>query len=329
MDMKDLTKNGPQVSKLGFGCMALTDAYGTADKDEAAATLKRAYEAGINFFDTADVYGGGRNEEFIANVLGNVRDQFVLASKFGFEQQAGRPPASLRGDPDYVRAACEASLKRLRTDYIDLYYLHRVDPKVPIEDTVGAMAKLVQEGKVKYLGLSEISAETLRRAHTVHPITAVQSEYSLISRGAEQAVIPTCEELGVIFVPFSPLGRGMITDDTDKLQQLESRDTRARMPRFDADNLEHNLGVLKGIRKLAAEKGCATCELALAWVMAQGDNIVPIPGAKRLSHLEAILSSADLQLSSNELTNIAAAINLEDIAGARYSEQMMKFTQSN
>ncbi len=308
--------------------MALTDAYGTADKNEAEATLRRAFEAGINFFDTADIYGGGRNEEFIANVLGNVRDQFVLASKFGFELKTGMPPASLRGDPNYVRAACEASLRRLRTDYIDLYYLHRVDPKVPIEDTVGAMAKLVEDGKVKYLGLSEVSAETLRRAHTVHPISAVQSEYSLISRGAEQTVIPTCNELGVAFVPFSPLGRGMITDDLDKLRHLENRDTRARMPRFESDNLEHNLAVLEGVRKLAAEKGCATSELALAWVMAQSDNIVPIPGAKRMRHLEEILNSCDLQLSPNELANISDAINLQDIAGARYSEQMMKFTES-
>ena len=318
-----LGANGPEVSVLGLGCMGMSQAYGSADLAESERTLHRALDIGITFLDTANVYGRGHNEELIGRVLGKRRHEFVLATKFGIVADASGI-RGVDGRPEIVRARCEESLQRLQTDVIDLYYLHRRDPNVPIEDTVGAMATLVHEGKVRHLGLSEVSAKTLRRAHAVHPIAAVQSEYSLWTRDPEAHVLPACRELGVGFVPFSPLGRAILTGTLTDASALGKADMRPGMPRFQGTNFAHNLTLVEHFAAIAAEKGCTPSQLALAWLLAQGDDIAPIPGTKRVRYLEENVGAADLTLDAQDQQRIAAAINPTLVAGERYAEQAMR-----
>ena len=307
-----------EVSEIGLGCMGMSQAYGEADPAGSERTLHRALDIGMNFLDTANAYGLGHNEELIGRVLGERRDEIVLATKFGMRVDANGK-RGIDGHPDQVAARCDASLERLGTDRIDLYYLHRLDKKVPIEDTVGAMAELVQAGKVRYLGLSEVSAATLRRAHTVHPIAAVQSEYSLWTRDPEPHVLPACAELGVGFVPFSPLGRAILTGAITGRDSLAAKgDFRAAMPRFQEDNLERNLALVERLHELASAKGCTRGQLALAWLLAQGGNIVPIPGTKRVSFLEENAAAADVELDAGELEQLDALFAQDNVAGERY-----------
>jgi aryl-alcohol dehydrogenase-like predicted oxidoreductase len=276
-----LGKNGPTVSAMGLGCMGMSYAYGKPDQRESLATVDRALELGINFLDTADIYGTGANEELVGRAIRGRRDHFVLATKFGLVPGEDMLNRAVNGRPEYVRTACERSLKRLGIDTIDVYYQHRVDPAVPIEDTVGAMADLVRAGKVRWLGLSEASAETIRRAHTVHPITALQTEYSLWSREPEENILTTVRELGIGFVAYSPLGRGFLSGEIKHEKDLAADDWRRTNPRFQGENFKRNLDLVRHVETIAREKGCAPAQLALAWVLAQGDDIVPIPGTKR------------------------------------------------
>ena len=315
-----------EVSQLGLGCMSMTDYYGTPDDAESLATLEAAFSAGITFFDTADQYGDGKNEALLARFLAGKRARIVLATKFGFTQDpASSTGRGLDASPAYVQRACEASLRRLQIDTIDLYYLHRVDLKVPIEDTVGAMAKLVAQGKVRYLGLSEVSAETLRRAHAVHPIAAVQSEYSLWSRDPEQGVLQACRELGVGFVAFSPLGRGMLTGAVTKADQFEASDQRLLHPRFQGEAFQHNLALVQRVKFKADEKGCSPAQLALAWVLARGEGTVPIPGTKRRKHLEDDLGAIAVRLDADDLKELDEAFPADAAAGTRYPAGMMEW----
>ena len=313
-----------EVSALGLGCMGMSQAYGDADLAESERTLHRALELGINFLDTANVYGMGHNESLIGRVLKDRRQDFVLATKFGIT--VGEKGArGVNGHPGQVAACCDASLQRLQTDVIDLYYLHRVDPAVPIEDTVGAMAALVQAGKVRHIGLSEVSANTLRRAHAVHPITAVQSEYSLWTRDVEARVLPACRELGVGFVPFSPLGRAILTGAITSEESLTGpRDMRSTMPRFQGENLARNLALVNHLAELAAAKGCTRSQLALAWLLAQGGDIAPIPGTKRVRYLEENVAAVQIELAADEITSLDQLFAPEKIAGARYNEAGMR-----
>ncbi|MEO6749089.1 MAG: aldo/keto reductase, partial [Casimicrobiaceae bacterium] len=285
MQMRKLGQ-GLEVSAMGLGCMGMSDFYGGRDDTEAVATVQRALDLGITFFDTADMYGGGRNEELVGRALRGRRDGVLIATKFGNVRNADGSFKGVNGKPDYVRQCCDASLARLGVDVIDLYYQHRVDPDTPIEDTVGAMADLVRAGKVRWLGLSEAAPATIRRAHCVHPIAALQTEYSLWSREPEAEILPTLRELGIGFVPYSPLGRGFLTGAIKSVDDLEPDDYRRSTPRFQGDNFQKNLQLVDEIKALAAEKDCAPSQLALAWVMAQGDDIVPIPGTKRRKYLE-------------------------------------------
>ena len=307
-----------EVSEIGLGCMGMSQAYGKPDPAESERTLHRSLDIGMTFLDTANAYGMGHNEELIGRVLGARRDEIVLATKFGISIDAdGR--RGIDGHPAQVAARCDESLARLGTDRIDLYYLHRLDKKVPIEDTVGAMAELVAAGKVRHLGLSEVSAATLRRAHAVHPIAAVQSEYSLWTRDPEPHVLPACEELGVGFVPFSPLGRAILTGAITGRDSLAAKgDFRAGMPRFQEENLERNLAPVEGLNELASAKGCTRGQLALAWLLAQGDNIVPIPGTKRVSFLEENAAAAEVELDAGELEQLDALFAQDNVAGERY-----------
>jgi len=313
-----------EVSAIGLGCMGMSQAYGEADPAESERTLHRAIDIGVNFLDTANAYGRGHNEELIGRVLKDRRSEMVLATKFGiFVDQDGN--RGINGQPEQVATRCEESLARLQTDVIDLYYLHRLDPEVPIEDTVGAMAKLVEAGKVRHLGLSEVSAATLRRAHAVHPITAVQSEYSLWTRDPEPHVLPACRELGVGFVPFSPLGRAILTGSISTAEDLTGkRDMRSSMPRFQGENLTRNLATVAAFEALASAKGCTRGQLALAWLLAQGDDIAPIPGTKRVSFLEENAAAADVELSASELAEIEALFSPQNIAGERYAPAGMR-----
>lgn len=314
-----------EVSEIGLGCLGMSQGYGEADPAEAEHTLHRALDIGMNFLDTANAYGLGHNEQLIGRVLGARRDEIVLATKFGTQVDANGK-RSIDGRPGQVAARCDESLERLGTDCIDLYYLHRLDRKVPIEDTVGAMAKLVQAGKVRYLGLSEVSAATLRRAHAVHPIAAVQSEYSLWTRDPEPHVLPACAELGVGFVPFSPLGRAILTGAITSRESLAAKDDfRAEMPRFQEHNLEPNLALVEQLNELASAKGCTRSQLALAWLLAQGDNIVPIPGTKRVSFLEENAAAADVELNAGELERLNALFAPENVAGERYLPAGMRW----
>jgi aryl-alcohol dehydrogenase-like predicted oxidoreductase len=317
MKKRKLGSQGLVVSELGLGCMGMSQFYGPRDDIESTLTLERAIELGLDFFDTADVYGAGHNEELVGKVLRKHRDRVIIATKFG-NLVLPDGTRAIDGRPEYVRSACDASLKHLGVDYIDLYYQHRVDRNVPIEETVGAMADLVRQGKVRYLGLSEAGAKTIRRAHAVHPITALQSEYSLWSRDYEDEVIPTLRELGIGFVPFSPLGRGLLSGTLD---QLPADDMRKKIsPRFEDENLDRNLKVVARLKAIAAEKAITPSQLALAWVLAQGDDMVPIPGTKRRKYLEENIAAADVKLSKSDLARIEEAAPKGFAAGGRYHD---------
>ncbi len=316
-----LGRNGPAVSALGLGCMGMSFAYGDADEGESLATLDRALELGVTLLDTADMYGPHTNERLLGKALRGRREQVFLATKFGIVFDPDRPELrGINGRPEYVRSSIEGSLQRLGTDHIDLYYQHRIDAEVPIEDTVGAMAELVQQGKVRYLGLSEPSAQTLQRAHAVHPITAVQSEYSLWTRDPEHNdVLATCERLGIGFVPYSPLGRGFLTGNIASPSELQSDDFRLSTPRFQGDNFVRNLELAEQVKRLATNKGCTPAQLALAWVLAQGEHIVPIPGTKRRKYLEDNLGALQVMLSPDELAALDTVFRPDAIAGDRYT----------
>ncbi|MEX2981125.1 aldo/keto reductase [Streptomyces sp. C36] len=315
------------VSAQGLGCMGMSHAYGATDDAQSIATLHRALDLGVTFWDTSDYYGAGHNEELIGRAVAGRRDEVVLATKFGFANRLGEP-TQVRGDAAYVRQACEASLRRLGVDHIDLYYQHRVDPQVPIEETVGAMAELVRAGKVRHLGLSEAGARTIRRAHAVHPITALQSEWSLWTRDLEAEIAPVCRELGIGLVPFSPLGRGFLTGRYSSLEGLAETDMRRGQPRFADGNLERNLAIVAKLNELAEAKGVTTGQLALAWVQHRGDDVVPIPGTRRQRYLEENRAALAVELSPEDLAAIEAAAPPERIAGTRYDATSLTFVNN-
>ncbi|MEG4941644.1 aldo/keto reductase [Microcoleus sp. F4-D5] len=321
MKQRKLGNQGLLVSELGLGCMGMSEFYGTADESEAIATIHRALELGVTLLDTADMYGIGHNEELVGKAIKGHRDRVIIATKFGNVRGSDGSFLGVNGKPEYVRSCCDASLKRLGVDAIDLYYQHRVDPNTPIEETVGAMAQLVQAGKVRYLGLSEAASATIRRAHAVHPISALQTEYSLWSREPEAEILPTCRELGIGFVPYSPLGRGFLTGKIKSLDTLSEGDYRAqRSPRFQDDNLQQNLQLVEQIEQMAAAKGIKAGQLALAWVLAQGEDIVPIPGTKRRTYLEENIAAAAVTLTAAELDQLGKALPLGIAAGDRYPD---------
>ena len=322
-----LGAQGAIVSRLGLGCMGMSEFYGARNDAESAATILRALDLGVTFLDTADTYGIGDNEELIGKTIRGRRDEVFLATKFANVRTKADPGRwSVSGRPEYVRAACDASLARLRVDHIDLYYQHRVDPQTPIEETVGAMAELVRAGKVRFLGLSEASPATIRRAHRVHPITALQTEYSLWERHVEQEILPTVRALGIGFVPYSPLGRGFLTGTITSTANLGAGDARAqRYPRFAAGALARNLALVQRLRAIAERKGVKPGQLALAWVLAQGDDIVPIPGTKRRTFLEENAAAAQIALTPGEVAELAAAIPPAEVVGDRYTEANMKY----
>jgi aryl-alcohol dehydrogenase-like predicted oxidoreductase len=325
MDRRNLGSEGLVVSSLGLGCMGMSEFYGTADEGESIATIHRAIELGIDFLDTADMYGPFTNERLVGKAIRGRRDEVVLATKFGNERREDGSLVGINGKPEYVRRACDASLERLGVDTIDLYYQHRVDPEVPIEETVGAMKGLVEAGKVRFLGLSEAAPETIRRAHAVHPISALQSEYSLFTRDPEDEVLPTIRELGIGFVAYSPLGRGFLTGAWRSIEDLPEDDTRsARFPRFSEENFRRNVELADRIREIAAEKDATPGQLALAWLLHRGDDIVPIPGTKRRKYLEENAGAADITLTDEDLRRIDEAMPRGSAAGERYTEQMMR-----
>ncbi|MEO8503833.1 MAG: aldo/keto reductase [Acidobacteriota bacterium] len=316
MKTRALGNTGCSIASIGLGCMGMSEFYGTTDEAESLATLERALDLGVSFWDTADMYGSGENERLLAKVLARRRAEVVVATKFGNVRGPQGSFLGISGRPEYVRTACDASLDRLGIECIDLYYQHRVDPEVPIEDTVGAMADLVSAGKVRFLGLSEASASTLKRAAAVHPIAALQTEYSLWTRDIEAEILPTCRTLGVTLVAYSPLGRGFLTGRFRSLDDLEANDWRRANPRFQGENLAENQILAERIREQASAKGCTPAQLALAWLLAQGTNIVPIPGTRKRSRLEENAAAADLELTGPEADALAAA--LPDAAGTRY-----------
>ncbi|HWA24610.1 MAG TPA: aldo/keto reductase [Lacunisphaera sp.] len=325
MEKRALGKNGPLLPALGLGCMGMSDFYGPRDETQSLATLNHALDRGVTHLDTADMYGYGDNEVLLGKLLKTRRREVFLATKFGFIRDRADPHKRIvSGKPDYVRAACDASLKRLGTDVIDLYYAHRIDPKTPVEEMVGAMAGLVQAGKVRYLGLCEAGATSLRRAAAVHPIAALQSEYSLWSRDVEERVLATCRELGIAFVAYSPLGRGFLTGRFKSVADFAPDDQRRTQPRFQGANFARNLELVAHIEQMAARKGCTASQLALAWVLAQGRDILPIPGTRRIANLDQNLGALDVKLTAAELAEIEKTFPASAVAGTRYPEQFMK-----
>lgn len=325
MNARTLGPDGPEVSEIGLGCMGMSAFYGATDEGEALQTIHRALDLGCNFLDTSDMYGPHTNERLVGRAIEGRRDEVFLATKFAIKLERGHDGTSVRsidGSPDYVRSACDGSLERLGVERIDLYYQHRVDPNTPIEETVGAMAELVAAGKVRYLGLSEASAETIRRAHAVHPITAVQTEYSLWTRDVEAEILPTLQELGIALVAYSPLGRGFLSGRFSSPEELDDGDFRRYGPRFTGENLEHNTHLVQRVRELAEEKGIAAGQLALAWVLHRGEHIVPIPGTKRVAYLEENLAAAAVKLSDEDVQRIAEMVPAA--AGERYDPQGMR-----
>ncbi|WP_079416088.1 aldo/keto reductase [Thiomonas intermedia] len=324
MQYRQLGADGPDVSALGLGCMGMSEFYGQGDDAESVATLHRALDLGVNFLDTADMYGVGRNEALIGRAIAGRRDTVFLATKFGNMRGPNGEFLGVNGRPEYVRACCEASLKRLGVDVIDLYYQHRVDPNVPIEETVGAMADLVRAGKVRYLGLSEAAPATLRRAHAVHPISALQSEYSLWSRDPEGLLLDTVRELGIAFVAYSPLGRGFLTSQIKSLDDLPEDDWRRRSPRFQPETFARNLRLAETVRQMAEAKNCTPAQFALAWLLAQGDDVIAIPGTKRRRYLEENVGALRVRLSTADLIRIHQAVPPGAASGERYTEDGMQ-----
>jgi aryl-alcohol dehydrogenase-like predicted oxidoreductase len=323
MNHRTLGRDGLDVSALGLGCMGMSEFYGPADDEQSIKTIHRALSIGINFLDTADMYGVGKNEQLVGTAIADRRDDVVLATKFGIVREEGQP-RRVDSTPEYARHACEASLRRLGVDHIDLYYLHRRNPDVPIEETVGGMAELVDEGKVRHLGLSEVSADTLRAACAVHPIAALQSEWSLWTRGIEAEIVPAARELGVGIVPYSPVGRGFLTGAYDSLDKLSQNDFRRYSPRFQGDNLQANMKLVERVRDVADDVGCTPVQLALAWLLHQGSDVVPIPGTKRVSYLEENVEAADVGLTADHLAALDDALPAGVAAGERYPADAMR-----
>jgi aryl-alcohol dehydrogenase-like predicted oxidoreductase len=324
MEKRKLGKEGLEVSALGLGCMGMSEFYGTSDDKENIAVIHRALELGINFLDTSDMYGPYKNEELVGKAIKDRRDKVVLATKFGIQRTSDPMVRKINGRPEYVKSSCEGSLKRLNIDHIDLYYLHRVDPDTPIEDTVGAMSELVKEGKVRYIGLSEANANTIRRGHKVHPISALQSEYSLWTRDIEDEVLPAIRELGIGLVPYSPLGRGFLTGKIKTVEDLAPNDFRRYNPRFMGENLKKNLDLLNKLEEIAKRKGCTPCQLALAWVLSHGKDVAPIPGTKRIKYLEENAGALNVTLTDDELKEIDKEFPKGAASGSRYPEATMK-----
>jgi aryl-alcohol dehydrogenase-like predicted oxidoreductase len=317
--LKDL-----EVSILGLGCMGMSEFYGETNWNDATKTIRRAYELGINFFDTADIYGYGDNEKLLGQAIKDIRDKVVIASKCGIMRDINDPTArGVNNAPEYIKKACEGSLERLGTSYIDIYYLHRIDAETPIEVSVAALAELVKEGKIRHIGLSEVDVDTIKRAQAIHPVTAIQTEYSLWSRGPEADVIPLCRELNIGFVPYSPLGRGFLTGNIKNINNLDSNDFRRTLPRFAETNINSNLQIIAGLEIIAKEKKCSTAQLALAWVLAQGNDLVPIPGTKRIKYLEENIATLNIELSSKEIIRLNEIVPVNTANGERYNPSAM------